>query len=133
MHGALCVEMSTTALQHVLYSSDEFLSELDKFADRHNIVPTMRTPDGRHYPQERVVMERASIAAISFSEDETELRFYRTSATEIRMITHEKAGKADVVHPVVEILMGTAELVHLIHSLSTLVPRGTFEPWEAPP
>jgi hypothetical protein len=123
MHGALCMEMSVPSVQRMLYTSEDFLTELDKFAKRHDITPENRPPTGNLYPDERVVMERSSIAAIAFSEDETELRFYRTSAADMRLITQETAGKADLVHAVVDVQMGTAELVHLMHTLKNIVPR----------
>jgi hypothetical protein len=128
MHGALCVQMSVQGVSQAIYSSPEFLSELDTFAERHGIEPKIRVLDGSNYPAERVVMERASVASISFSDDETEVRFYRTSALDMRMLMTEKAGKADLVHPVVEVLMATAELVQLVHALKLAVPPGGAPP-----
>lgn len=122
LYGALCIQMSVTSLGQTFANSGDFMTELDSFTERHKIIRTMRNPDPNSYPKERVVLERASLISVTFSEDEAELRFYRVSPAELRMVSHDGDEKAELIHPVVEVMMGTEELVQLVYTIETALP-----------
>ncbi len=124
MIGALVVLLPVPLVQQTIYSSDEFTRSLATFATKHQIAPTLRSPDPDKFPIERVVVERASLVAITFGEDDAELRFYRVSPSDMRALSQD-GEKVDVVYPVVQVMLDTSELVHLIHSLAKLVPQGS--------
>ena len=122
LYGALCVQMSVPALDQTFANSGDFMRELDGFAERHKITKAIRSPDPTSYPKERVVLERASLISITFSEDEAELRFYRVSPAELRTVSQDGDEKAELIHPVVEVMMATEELVQLVHTVEQALP-----------
>ena len=80
-----------------------------------------RTPDPDIYPTERIVTERASIAAIAFTDEESEIRFYRVSPTDLHAVHNGET--ADLVYPVVEVVLDTDELVQFVYHLAQIVPK----------
>lgn len=122
MYGALNVTMAVRHVQKTVYASDEFLDSLADFAERNDITAEMRPASASVYPTtERIVTERASMASISFAEEEAEWRFFRVSPTDLRAAN--EGHTASVLYPVVQVIMDTAELVHLMHSIRSVVPR----------
>ena len=116
------VNMSDQLVRHTIYGSDDFTRVLAAFAEGHGIIPTLRVPEPEAYPIERMVVERASIASIAFAEDDAEVRFFRVSPSDIRAL-HDGNAEVEVIYPVVQVLLDTTELVHLVHSLATILPR----------
>lgn len=122
LYGTLSVQMSVPSLAQTFANSGDFMTELDGFAERHKIAKARRDPDPASYPRERVVLERASLISITFSEDEAELRFYRVSPAELRTVSQDGDEKAELVHPVVEVVMATEELVQFVYTVEQVLP-----------
>ncbi len=121
MTGALLVSIPARQVRQVLYGSPEFLEKLRIFARQQKIEPEDRVPDPSTYPSDRTVTERAAFVAIAFAEEEAEMRFFRLSPTDLRAV--QQGESAELVHPVVEVVLATEELVHFLLFLSKLVPE----------
>lgn len=121
MTGALMVNMPTRQVRQVLYGTPAFLDRLSLFAQQQKITPEDRGPRPSAYPTDRTVTERASFLAIAFAEEEAELRFFRLSPTDLRAVN--QGEQAELVYPLVEVVLSTEELVHFLLFLSKLVPE----------
>ena len=121
MTGALQICMPAVNVYKALYTNEEFRLLLNGFAEQHHITPTLRAPDPGSYPTERTVTERASFAAMAFNQEDAEVRFYRISPSDLRAL--HQGEKAELVYPLVEVILATDEFVHVVHSLCTLVPK----------
>ena len=121
MTGALMISMPVRQVRQTLYATDDFLGKLELYAKQQKIVPQPRAPEPDAYPVDRTVTERAAFAAIAFAEDEAEMRFFRLSPTDLRAVNQGET--AELVYPVVEVVLATEELVHFLLFLAGLVPK----------
>jgi len=116
--GALTIGMAAKNIQGA-FSSPEFSAALEAYALAQDIVPTFRHPEPSRYPRGRVVTDRATIMAIAFADDEAEVRYFRVSPTDLRAL--QSGHQVDLIYPVVQIIMATGELVHLVHTLQSVL------------
>jgi hypothetical protein len=121
LNGLMNMVVSVEHLRRTIYASVEFLEHLDEYATKNSVTPTAREIGVDRYPAERIVTERASLVSIAFANDDCEWRFYRVSPTDIRAAND--GHRADVLYPVVQVIMDTTELVHLMHTLKRTVPK----------
>jgi hypothetical protein len=122
LSGLMNMVIPKDQLRRTIYASPQFGDQLDDYASRNDVTPTKRSISADLYPTERIVTERASLVSIAFANDDCEWRFYRVSPTDLRAANEGNSG-APVLYPVVQVIMDTTELVHLMHTLKEAVPK----------
>jgi len=116
--AALIISISARHIRALLEQGADFRASLEKFCSGANLEPTIFR--SATLPQERVVMERAALLTATVAEDESDIRFYRISPSDITRIN--KGQQAELVYAVVEIVLATQDLAGLYRLLLGKVP-----------
>jgi hypothetical protein len=116
--AAMTIQMSAKNLRRA-FASPPFRQALATYAEQDGITPEIRPPEPDRYPRDRALADRATILAATFADDEAELRFFRVSPLDIHAL--QQGHTVELLYPVVQIILHTAELVHLMHTADSLL------------
>jgi hypothetical protein len=116
--AAMTIQMSAKNVRRA-FASPPFRESLTTYAEHEGITPEVRLPEPERYPRDRALADRATILAATFADDEAELRFFRVSPLDIHAL--QQGHTVELLYPVVQIIMHTAELMHLMHTVDSLL------------
>lgn len=116
--AAMTIEMSAKNVRRA-FASLPFRQSLTAYAEQEGVTPEVRPPEPDRYPKDRALTDRATILAATFADDEAELRFFRVSPLDIHAL--QQGHTVELLYPVVQIILRTAELMHLMHTVDSLL------------
>lgn len=121
--AVLIVSMSRESIHSLLFHEESsFLSKIRAYCAKASFKPKTNPWTPEMMPSDRMVFERATIAACTYVNQEAEIRFYRTSPSELRAAS--EGGSPQVVYPVVEISLSTEDLASLVERLAEVLGEG---------
>ena len=124
LSAALVVSIGKRGMAQALFGTNPtFVPGLAALVEKggHQYTPRSSEQIQTAAGTERTVFEAASIAALAYSDDDAEIRFYRVSPHDVSQF---KAGrKTKIVYPVVQIDLATHLMYDLCKRLSELLPQ----------